>query len=321
MVRKRLHILLAVVIALTVNGAWGQRGGRSRRITSPETIQLDGGARVEFREFSSAALGGNAYYSAFLPPDYDQTPDKRYPVIYMLHGMNNDHTTWTRSRYDNIPLLVANLLKSNDTLPFVMVHPYGENPFYTDYSDGTKRYEEFIIQDLRTEIETNFRVKADRLNRSLAGTSLGGYAALKLAMKHSDLYSSVAAGSPIILLGEDPSQLILGSSSGAVRRFGGLFNPVFGTPFDQDHWMANSIEVLARTAELQDLNIYFSYGTADRYRTMFPMEKGLEVLDQILTERDIPHTMRIYQGEPHGWVLIQNHMGEVLEFLTQTFTR
>ena len=318
MARKRLLILLAVATVLIVNSAWGQRGGRSRRTTEP--IHLEGGSRVEFREFTSAALGGNAYYSVFLPPDYDQNSDTRFPVIYVLHGMNNDHTTWTSPRYGNLPLLVENLLKSGDVPPFVMVHPYGENPFYTDYSDGTKKYERFVNQDLRTEIETNFRVRMDRLNRSLVGTSLGGYGALKLAMKNPQLYSSVAAGSPIILLGEDPSQLLLSSSGGAVRRFAGLFNRVFGTPFDQDHWIENSIEVLARTTDLKDLNIYFSYGTADRYSSMFPMEQGLQVLDQILTQRDIPHTMRIYEGEPHGWVLIQNHMGEILEFVTQTFT-
>ncbi|MEE8349632.1 MAG: alpha/beta hydrolase-fold protein [Acidobacteriota bacterium] len=318
---NRLLILLFVAITLFVNSASAQRGRRSRRITSPDPIHLSGGSRVEFHEFNSTALGGTAHYSIFLPARYDQDPDQSFPAIYVLHGMNNDHTTWTNPRYGNIPLSVEDLLKSGDIPSFVMVHPYGENPFFTDYSDGTKKYEEFINQELLQEIESTFRIKADRSNRSLAGTSLGGYGALKLAMKNPDLYSSVTAGSPIILLGEDPSQLILGSSSGAVRRFGGLFNPVFGTPFDQDHWMANSIESLARTADLKNLNIYFSYGTEDRYRNMFPMEKGLDVLDQILTERDIPHTRKVYQGEPHGWVLIQNHMGEILEFLTQTFTR
>jgi S-formylglutathione hydrolase FrmB len=318
MARKRLLILLAVATALLVNSAWGQRERRSRPI--PDTIRLEGGSRVEFREFASAALNGTARYSVFLPPDYDQSSNQRFPVIYVLHGMNNDHTTWTDSRYGNMPLLVESLLKSGNIPPFLMIHPYGENPFHTDYSDGTKKYEEFVNQDLRNEVETKFRVKTDRLNRSLAGTSLGGYGALKLAMKNPEQYSSVAAGSPIILLGDDPSQLLQGSSGGAVRRFGGLFNPVFGTPFDQDHWIANSVEVLSRTADLKDLNIYFSYGTADRYANMFPMEKGLEVLDQNLTERNIRHTMRIYEGEPHGWVLIQSHMEEILEFVTQTFT-
>ena len=234
--------------------------------------------------------------------------------------MNNNHTTWTNPRYGNIPLLAENLIKSGDIPQFLMIHPYAENPFYTDYSDGSKKYEEFVTRELRTEIETNFRVRTDRLNRSLVGTSLGGYGALKIAMKNPQLYGSVAAGSPIILLGDDPSQLIRSSTAGAVRRFAGLFSPVFGTPFDQDHWIANSIEVLARTADLKNVEFYFSYGTADRYRSMFPMEKGLEVLDQILTERDIPHTMRIFEGEPHGWALISTSLNEIVEVVTRKFT-
>ena len=318
MARKRLFFLALVLMVLTVNSAWGQRDRRSQR--TPETIHLEGGSRVEFREITSTALDGNAYYSVFLPPDYDQSLDQRFPVIYVLHGMNNNHTTWTSPRYGNIPLLAENLLKSGDIPQFLMIHPYAENPFYTDYSDGSKKYEEFVTRELRTEIETNFRVRTDRLNRSLVGTSLGGYGALKIAMKYPQLYSSVAAGSPIILLGDAPSLQLLNSSAGAVRRFAGLFKPVFGTPFDQDHWIANSIEVLARTADLKDVDFYFSYGTADRYHSMFPLEKGLEVLDQILTERDVPHTMRVYEGEPHGWALISTNLGEILEFVTRKFT-
>ncbi|MDA2935024.1 alpha/beta hydrolase-fold protein, partial [Acidobacteria bacterium AH-259-D05] len=315
----RFVVLLTVAICFSAICTWGQRWP-SRRIQNPETIYLEGGSRVEFREFSSAALGENVQYSIFLPPAYDQESDRRFPVIYVLHGMNNDHTTWTSRRYGNIPLLVENLLINGDTPQFLMVHPYGENPFYTDFVDGTGNYEEYVYKDLREEIEKTFRVKTDRLNRALAGTSLGGYGALKIAMKHPELYSSVAAGSPIILLGDDPSPQILTSSARAVRIFAGLFRPVFGTPFNQAHWIANSVEVLVRTGDLKDLNIHLSYGTADRYQNYFPLEQGIQAIDQTLTERGIPHVFRAYQGDPHGWLLIKNHIQEIVEFVTQTFS-
>lgn len=319
MAKKRLLITGTIAAVLIVTSSWGQRT-QVGHITNPATVHLDGGSRVEFREFPSAALGETAYYSVFLPPHYDKDPDQLFPVIYTLHGMNNDHTTWTSHRYGNIPSLVEDILRSGDVPPFVMVHPYGENPFYTDYHDGSKKYEEFINQELITEIENKFRVKIDRLNRSIAGTSLGGYGALKIAMKNPALYSSVAVGSPIILMGEDPSKLISNSSARVARRFGGLFTQVFGTLFDQDHWRKNSIEVLANTVDLKNLGIYFAYGTEDRYQSYFPLEKGIKTVDRILTERNIPHIMQIYDGEPHGWMLLSNHMEEILGFLTQTFT-
>ena len=147
--------------------------------------------------------------------------------------------------------------------------------------------EEYVYKDLSQEIEKNFRVKTGRLNSAIGGTSLGGYAALKIAMKYPESYSSVAVGSPIILLGDDPAQQILSSTFPAVRMFSRLFEPVFGRPFNQDHWLENSVEVLARTADLKDLSVFMSYGTADRYQNAFAMEKNIQTIHEILTEKGI----------------------------------
>jgi len=140
-----------------------------------------------------------------------------------------------------------------------------------------------------------------------------------MAMKYPDLYSSVAAGSPIILLGDDPSKLMNASSAGAVRRFSGLFNPVFGTPLNRDHWLKNSVEVLARSADLKDLKVYLSYGTADRYEAFFPMERSIQIVHQILIDRGVSSVFQILEGEPHGWALIRADLTDAIEFLTATF--
>jgi S-formylglutathione hydrolase FrmB len=275
--------------------------------------------RVEFREFHSSALGKRAQYSIYVPPAYDQEPLRQFPVIYFLHGMFNDHTSWAVGRYGNLPLLVENMLLESSLAQFLMVHPNGENSFYTDFLDGTLKYEEYIRLDLIREIEEHFRVKGGRSNRAIAGTSMGGYGALKIALKYSHIYSSAAAGSPIILLGEDPSQQMIHSSSSRAGFFADLFRPVFGIPFDPHHWKNNSVEVLARNRDLEDLNIYIAYGTADRYLRTFPMAEGIQEIHQILTQRGFSHIFRVYEGEPHGWKLLKLHLEEVLEFVTQTF--
>jgi len=248
MAKTKFVLLPILVLSLASLATWGQRQWSTLPAGTPQTIQLEGGSRVEFRDFASSALGEQTPYSILLPPAYDLEPDRTFPVIYFLHGMNNNHAYWTQQRYDNIPLAIESLFLNDNVPQFLMVHPYGKNPFFTDYEDGSWNGEEYIYKDLIQEIEKNFRVKAGRANRVIAGTSLGGFAALKIAMKYPDLYSSVAAGSPIILLGDDPSKLLNTSSGGAVRRFASLFNPVFGTPFNQDHWLKNSVEVLARPA-------------------------------------------------------------------------
>jgi len=319
MAKTRFVLLPILALSLASLATWGQRQWPRQNAGTPETIQLEGGSRVEFRDFESSALGEQTGYSILLPPGYDLEPDRRFPVIYFLHGMNNNHIRWTQQRYNNIPLAIERLFLDENVPQFLMVHPYGKNPFFTDYADGSWNGEEFIYKDLIQEIEKNFRVKAGRANRVIGGTSLGGFAALKLAMKYPDLYSSVAAGSPIILLGDDPSKLMNASSGGAVRTFSRLFNPVFGTPFDQDHWLKNSVEVLARSADLKDLRVYLSYGTADRYEAFFPMRQAIQIVHKILIDRGVSSVFQVLEGEPHGWALIRADVGDSIEFLTSTF--
>ena len=79
------------------------------------------------------------------------------------------------------------------------------------------------------------------------------------------------------------------------------------------------MEVLARTADLKDLKVYLSYGTADRYEAAFPMRQAIQILHQILTDRGVPSVFQVLEGEPHGWALIRADLERSIEFLTETF--
>ena len=315
----RVFPWLMVVTCCMLFSLPAQRDGSSRRMESLETIRLPDGSRVEFRDFCSPALGKVAQYSVYLPPAYDRDLVSKFPVVYFLHGMFNDHTSWAVERYGNLPLSIEEELLETGLPQFVMVHPNGDNSFYTNFQRGTPKYDSYICEDLIREIEQHFRVDRRSSHRSIAGTSMGGYGALKIAMKHPDLYSSAAAGSPIILLGENPSRQLIQSSSSRAGFFADLFKPVFGMPFDRRHWKNNSVEALAHTGRIQNLKIYMAYGTADRYLKVFPMEQGIQSIQKILTERGISNMVRVYREEPHGWELIRTHLREILEFVTQTF--
>lgn len=311
-------ILTLLIPFLFLAAAAAQRGGPPRRIENPSTIDLEGGSVVEFLAFHSPSVGGSVEYSVFLPPSY-QDSNQAFPVIYFLHGLFNDHTSWAVDRYGNIPRQIEQMISRKEIPSAILVFPNGQNSFYTDQLDGTRKFEQFLISDLITEIEEKFRTKEEGQYRAIGGVSMGGYGALKAAMKNPGLYSSVAAVSPIVFLGDDPSSSIRGSDSRMAQFLVRIFEPIFGIPFDTNHWRENSLENLARTADLGDLNIYFAYGTADRYNDAFPMQQGVETLDAILRERGVSHTYRAYPGEPHGWELVSSHLKEIFGFLTQTF--
>lgn len=312
--------LVALVPALLLLGAEAaaQRGGPPRRLVDPETIQLPSGARVEFHTFHSGSLGRALGYSVFLPAGYDSS-DRNYPVVFFLHGMNNDHTSWCVGRYGNLPEIVDQTIRDHSLAEFVMAHPSGESGYYTDSADGQALYESAFQNDFIKEIENRFRVRKDREGRAIGGTSMGGYGALKMAFKYSDSYAAVAASSPIVLLGDDPSELLNGSDPRRSQFFSRLLHRVYGDPVDLEHWKANNLKNLAAAGDMNSLRVMMLYGTADRYNRMIPMEDGVRRLADLLEARTVDHELHIYEGEPHGWELVGNHLPEILKFLAGSF--
>ncbi len=283
-------------------------------------IELPGGSVVEFKSMPSAALGAEQPYSIFLPPSFSTQTTRTYPVIYFLHGLNNDHTSWTVERYGHLQNRVEELIAQKKVPEFLMVHPKGDNSFYCNYADGSKRYEDFVTGELVSYMESNYRARRGRVNRSIGGTSMGGYGALKLAMKYPDLYAAVVGHSPIIFTGKNPLDVPEElKSSRYFQYFASILGRIFGDPFRQDLWDANNPLLLARSGRLGDLRIHIDYGTADRYNRSIHLDQGVQALDRALGEAGVPHVFEVHEGEAHGWSLVASHLAESLSFLCQTF--
>ncbi|MBM3800946.1 MAG: hypothetical protein FJW26_01400 [Acidimicrobiia bacterium] len=291
-------------------------GGRRRAERVP--IELPSGARVEFSAFDSLGLREEREFSVYLPPTYGKSR-RQYPTIYFLHGLNNDHTSWTVDRYGQIHEQLDRLIAQKKIPEIMMVHPKGDNSFYTNYVDGSRKYEDFVADDLIRHVEKAYRARPGARWRAIGGTSMGGFGALKIAFKHRNRYSGTAAHSPIVFLA-DPAQMSdQTKNSGRFEWFTRMIAPMFGNPVDLERWRANNPLDLAKTASLAGLRIYFDYGTADRYNQSIGLGQGLKALDAVLTERRVPHTFKEHPNEPHGWELVSLHLAESLAFLCESF--
>ncbi len=291
-----------------------------RRRSDLSPIVLPGGGRVEFHTMASKALGGDQPFSVFLPPSFDRNPARTYPAVYFLHGLNNDETSWTVPRYGDLPAKLEEMIQAGTLPEIVMVNPRGDHSFYCNTADGSKRYEDYITQDIVEYVQAHYRARPERRYRSIGGTSMGGYGALKIAMKYPDRYAATVGLSPIIFLGKNP--LDVPDEMKSSRFYGffvSIFRPILGDPVSQDRWDANNPLLLARSGKLGDLKIMFAYGSADRYIQSIHLDEGAKALDRVLTEEHVPHTFRVYQGEPHGWALVAAHLQETMSFLCQTF--
>ncbi|MAU70989.1 MAG: esterase [Pseudozobellia sp.] len=131
--------------------------------------------------------------SIYLPPDYDQS-DTRYPVIYFLHGFLNDNRLM-----DYMKDLFDYAIAEEKINPFILVVPDQKTTYDGSFYSNTGvfgNWEDFTALDLVSHMDKNYRTLAKAGSRGITGHSMGGYGALKIAMKHPDIFETVYALSP-----------------------------------------------------------------------------------------------------------------------------
>src|SRR4051812_1614914 len=127
-------------------------------------------------------------YSLYLPPEYAKS-EARYPVIYFLHGAGGNEN----SDAGGFSGAVDRAIRARVMPPAICVFPNGGLSGYRDRPGTRVLVETFIITELLPEIDARYRTRASRSGRALAGFSMGGGGAVRLAMKYPELFC--AAGS------------------------------------------------------------------------------------------------------------------------------
>jgi putative tributyrin esterase len=140
---------------------------------------------------------------------------------------------------------------------------------------------------------------------------MGGYGALKIAMKHPDLFGSASAHSAVLLQDLSAAKV----SAGRLQRFQAMFDKIYGIGQDLTYWEANNPMTLAKdTKKLNGLKLYFDCGTEDD----FGFDVGARQLDEMLTKLGYTHEAHLYPGN-HGWDYAKQHTSESLAFHWKAF--
>lgn len=199
--RQFSALISAILLALSFNSA-----GFAQQATAPAAGNAAAGKLVEGK-VSAPALEGNLLgdpaeqsVAVYLPPSYDNSPAKRFPTLYLLHGFTANNRAWTTGM--SLQPLMDGMIKSGKIREMIVVAPNGWNAyrgaFYTN-SSVTGKWEDYMYRDLVQHIDANYRTIAKPESRGIAGHSMGGYGAVTLAMKHPDIFSTVYALSPCCL--------------------------------------------------------------------------------------------------------------------------
>ena len=137
----------------------------------------------------------------YLPPSYDLDPHRRFPVLYLLHGVTSLPDEWFQGIYQGLDLKASldSLMTARAIPEFLVVLPDANDTLQADWYEDSPtlgRWERFIAQDLVRAIDRRYRTEARAERRAIAGHSMGGLGALNIAFDHPDRFAYVYASSP-----------------------------------------------------------------------------------------------------------------------------
>jgi len=138
--------------------------------------------------------------AVYLPPSYNSSPNRRYPVVYLLHGFTDDVDHWwgVKQHFVNVPAVTEKALATG-TREMIIVMPNAftryQGSMYSN-SATTGNWEDYVASELVSYIDAHYRTIPQAAARGLAGHSMGGYGAIRIGMKHPEVYSSLYLLSP-----------------------------------------------------------------------------------------------------------------------------
>lgn len=266
------------------------------------------GKVFESLEFEGNKVSYTVKYSIYLPPDYE-TSERSYPVLYLLHGYSDDETGWIQ--FGEANSIADKGIASGDFSSCIIVMPDGKVSWYINSADGKDPWEDMFIQEFIPFIEKEYRVRAKKEFRAIAGLSMGGNGSLLLAMRNPDMFSSCVAMSAGTFTDEE-----IIANDQHDHYFGNIYGkkPENGL---SEHWKANSPLHLLDNVELKKLKSirwYIDCGDDDF------LYKGNAALHVKMRDLGIPHEYRVRQGA-HQWSYWRKGLCDGLIFISEKFHR
>jgi enterochelin esterase-like enzyme len=150
--------------------------------------------KLDLAEYESKSVGIKRKAQVYTPPGFSR--ERKYPVLYLLHGIGGNEHEWTRGGAANV--ILDNLYADKKAVPMIVVLPNGRaskdvtarDPI-PKQSPAFEAFEKDLLNDLIPFIEKSFPVRADRESRALAGLSMGGGQSLNFGLAHLDQFAWV----------------------------------------------------------------------------------------------------------------------------------
>lgn len=267
-------------------------------------------SRVLTDTIYSEVLMAHRAYTIYLPQNYDKAADKKYPILYLLHGMYGVNTSWfTDQRVKDV---ADQLMASGEACEMIIVSPNAGGDIATCWNGYFNMpgwaYEDFFYKEFMPYIEKTYRVMADREHRAVAGLSMGGGGATSYAQRYPDLYCAAYAMSALMNI--PVSGEAAGKDPDPTNKMAVLTRSV------QEHscirYVAEADE--ARKAALRTVQWYVDCGDDD-----FLLDRNIEFF-QAMRNAGIPCQFRVRDGG-HTNEYWHSALYTCLPFISRCFAR
>jgi S-formylglutathione hydrolase len=268
----------------------------------------------------------------YLPPSYKSSANKRYPVVYMLHGFTDNDEKWMGlvKHWINLPIVIDKALAGGESREVIVVMPNAFTRYFGSmYSNSatTGDWEDFVAQELVQYIDAHYRTLSVAASRGLAGHSMGGYGAMRIGMNHPEIFSSLYLLSPCCLAAterqptadmmqqaaavKDPSEVEkVGFMAKAMLASAAAWSPnpknpplYLDLPLKDGEWQPAIATKWAANAPLVTVDQHvtdlkrlkgFAFDAGDKDQ---PIASNIKILDETLNANGVTHTFEIYEGD------------------------
>lgn len=195
-------MLVLLSAAISFSCSYASRAADAPKDAAPagfDSVKEVPHGQVAVQEYDSSALGFKRKMMVYTPPGFNKNDkQKKYPVLYLLHGSGDDESGWVKKGDANV--IMDNLYAEKKAAPMIVVMPYGftnapgmpqRNPKATpeERRKSAGGFEKDLLQDVIPFVESHYPVVADAQHRALAGLSMGGFQTLAIGPHHSDTFA------------------------------------------------------------------------------------------------------------------------------------
>lgn len=257
-------------------------------------------------QLSSPALGRSLTYNVYLPTGYATNVNISYPVMYLLHGNNGHRNDWVVK--GRMQKTIDGLVQEGAIPPAIFIMPDANTNWYVDLRE---KMETAFVNDLMPHVEKTYRTIEEREGRVIGGLSMGGYGALRFALKYPEKFQAAALLSPAIYNPEPPAD----SSARHVKVFA---EPNTNGAYSKTVWQQYNYPSLMDDFLKKGIKVpmYINSGDDDE----FAIEYDATLLYSQLRKAKQPAELRIVNGK-HEWQVWESTLGDSLRYVFSTVSR